>query len=404
MLKLNSRTINSILVGAFVFQFGFMQAVAAIFRSQLPVAVFSLLLLFLAFYVNYQKINIRVIYALLLITLYFFLEMIFRDDPQNIRLAVYLEFLFKSFSAFIIGSLVVKGSSLFSACKYFALLSFIVLLPHPFTRYGAMNYMRFGYAMIPTAIMFFFASMQSKSKIKFMCWLSLFFLSSFLAFIYGSRGAMLVLLIAMLFYIYFNKRCDKYISTAKWLLPVTAVVSYRFMESILLFFAVNLGISSYALTKFSMTFSRGFWEASSGRYRIYSRVMEYFQENILFGRGVAYTQVLAGSTGSTAHNVFLQILVEGGIILMIVWLCVWLYSLVKYIKVSEYENGYFEVITLIVASALGRLLFSSDMWLRPEYWLALSMLLTFSKKKTIEDTKQCIPDAANKKWAISPLC
>ena len=36
---------------------------------------------------------------------------------------------------------------------------------------------------------------------------------------------------------------------------------------------------------------------------------------------------------------------------------------------------------LIISLAFGRLLFSSDMWLRPEYWFAFSMLFAYPNKK-----------------------
>jgi hypothetical protein len=88
-------------------------------------------------------------------------------------------------------------------------------------------------------------------------------------------------------------------------------------------------------------------------------------------------------TDFTAHNIILQILLESGsywfigLVITLVgrYLC-------KYIKISKLnETGYYRIITLFFAVSLGRLLVSSDMWLRPEYWFVFSFIWGIKLKR-----------------------
>jgi O-antigen ligase len=137
----------------------------------------------------------------------------------------------------------------------------------------------------------------------------------------------------------------------------------------------NLGIQTYSLAKYRMMINEGIAESSSGRDQIYRSIWELIKQKPFIGHGIG---ILQSTSGYTAHNIFLQILVESGILGLLIWVFIWIYCFNKYNKISKSDkDGLYKVVTLIVSIAMGRLLISSDMWLRPEYWFAISMLINF---------------------------
>ena len=141
----------------------------------------------------------------------------------------------------------------------------------------------------------------------------------------------------------------------------------------------RLNIQTYSLKKFSSIFVLGLVQASSGRNNIYNYLATKISESPLLGHGVGIVQ---SDIGFTAHNIFIQILVETGILGLLIWIGVWFVCYKKYrsfLRIHDKEG--LKIATLIIAVAFGRLLVSSDMWLRPEYWFMISYLITYRVKK-----------------------
>ncbi len=365
----------------YIFQFGFLQPVASLVNSQWPVAGFSLLLLFLVLYNNKFKIKTYTVLILGLVSVYFFTSAIIFNTNLNIIIDVYLGYLLKCFSAILIASISTKGKDLYNAFLKLAIINFFVIILFPFTNFlTSMNYMRFGYAMVPSVMMFFYGFFNEKKYRPI--WLILTGISTILTTIYGSRGPLLVLIIFIGLLFLFSKQVKK---SVKMLVVILGSIStfiiyqYQLVTRLLDYIYFDLQVRSYALAKFRMQLSDGLAASSSGRDRIYENIIKLIKEKPWFGSGIGTTQL---EIGMTSHNIFLQILVEAGIFGFLIWLIFWIFLSKRYLNLSYLKDtGYFRVVTLIIASATGRLLISSDLWLRPEYWFVISLLINFNYRK-----------------------
>lgn len=373
--KSNQSKINAYIMALYIFQFGLLQPLASIVNSQWPVAGFSLALLFGMLINNNFRIKKYVVLVLLIVNAYWLINILALEKAAIILLPLYIEFIFKSISAFMIGSLDINGDELYDAFLKMSVINFFAIILFPFIDLmDSMNYMRFGYAMAPSVIMFFYAAINHKSNR--ILWVLLLMAGFAITVIYGSRGSLLVFFIAGLALFIFTKSISK---IRKSLLLVCAGfiiimgLKYGLLLKLVEFINLEIGGRSYALNKLTVMLSVDIAESSSGRDTIYAHLISFINKNPFIGYGVGASQRMIGST---AHNMLLQILLEAGLIGLLIWMLVWIYCIRNYRTISDLDDiGLFQVVTLIGALAVGRLLVSSDMWLRPEYWFVLSMLI-----------------------------
>lgn len=364
----------------YIFQFGLLQPVNSIVNSQWPIAVFTLVLIFIMLLNNGFRIKKYVVFSFVILSIYFLLNALIYQESMLFILPIYIEFILKSFSAFIVGSLDIDGDDLYDAFLRIAVLNFIAIAMFPFVSFlDSMNYMRFGYAMVPSVIMFFYAIL-GKEKMK-LFWILIGIMASVLTIIYGSIGPLVVFLLLGLLLFIFTKRITKIKKSIVLIfagLTIFIISKYNLFMKLIDYIYFKMKIQTYALAKLQMMLNVGFIEASSGRGSLYSVMWEYIKQQPLLGYGIGFSQKILGCT---PHNIFLQILLESGVIGLLIWIIILGYCLNKYKKMYIEQEGLFKVTTLVISIALGRLLVSSDMWIRPEYWLALSMLFNFQHKQ-----------------------
>lgn len=377
MVLIGNSKINAYIMALYIFQFGLLQPIASIVNSQLPIAIFTVILVILMLLNNKWRIKKYVIVSFIIISVCFLLNALISENNPTIVLGIYFEFLLKSFSAFLIASLDTEENELYNAFLKIGILNFVAIGLFPFTGFlDSMNYMRFGYAMVPSIMIFIFALIK-KEKPKGIFFL-LTLLSLSLTIVYGNRGPLVALILFGLLIFIFSKQIKlitKFILLSISCMIVTVIIKYDLLIKFLDYIYFDLGIKSYTLEKIRMMILVGISESSSGRESIYSTLWYYIDESPLIGWGVGFSQIILGGT---AHNIILQILLESGLLGLIIWGILWLYCLYKYIKITKLNKiGLFSIATIIIASSIGRLLVSSDMWLRPEFWFALSLLLAY---------------------------
>ncbi|PID23863.1 O-antigen ligase [Sporosarcina sp. P7] len=373
--------INAYIMALFIFQFGFLQPIASIVNSQWPIAVFTLSLLIFSVLKNGFKMKRYVLYTFVILTIYFFLNALVYQESSLIILAIYLGFVSKGFAGLILGSLDTDWKNLNNAFIKVAIFNFCMVAPFPFMNFlDSMNYMRFGYALIPSVLIFYMLALN-KGKYKWF-WTLLFATSFLLMSLYGSRGTFIAVLIFVLIVLVFNKKISviKKVSTLVIIgLIVYIIGKFNFISRVVDFLYFDMGIKSYSLAKLRLTLDTSLLEASSGRDGIYSSLMTLISKNPVYGYGIGYAQK---TLDFTAHNIFLQVLLESGIVGLIIWSLIWVYCIKKVIAINNnFKVEYFRLVALLIALALGRLLVSSDVWLRPEYWFTISLLINFKSEK-----------------------
>lgn len=376
---MNLYRVNAYIMSLFFFQFGLLQPFSLIVSSQVPVVAFTLMLLTVLVLNNKFRLKKRIVVSFILLNLFFLLNIITFDTKQEI--SVWLEFLIKGSSALLFGSIETDNKYLYKAFCTSGILNFIVLSFCIFAPFPRIAPMRFGYAMVPSVLVFIYMTIESDGIRKLLYILGL--VASFLLmFIFGTRGALLVLMIFG-----FIVFCSSPIVSRPIKIMITVVsfvislleMQYSIFIKLLDFMYFRLNIQTYSLKKFRSIFVLGLVQASSGRNIIYNYLATKISESPLLGHGVGIVQ---SDIGFTAHNIFIQILVETGILGLLIWIGVWFVCYKKYrsfLRIHDKEG--LKIATLIIAVAFGRLLVSSDMWLRPEYWFMISYLITYRVKK-----------------------
>ena len=367
--------INAYLLTGFIFQFGMVQPLSFLVRSQVVIAVAIFIILLIALYVNEFRIKKITVLAMLIVSLLFGTHAIIYLELTNQIISQYAEVVIKSFSALYIGSLALDDKSLIRSAKLFGLLnlslvSVAVLIP-PY--YDYMNYMRFGYALLPSVLLLFLLAIWNKERRVTYTILGL--ATMLLMILYGSRGVISSLLLfgIILFAFYGGiSSSKKIVAGVSIIILVYLDYMYHYVFKIIKFAFDGLGLHLYSVEKLLLMFSEGLARSSSGRDQLYSNVFDAISHNLIFGNGVGYTQV---HLGLTTHNFILQILVETGIVGFVIWSVIGIMSTLKFRRIaSKGESGHLIVLIILLSTSVGRLLVSSDLWLRTEFWLALALL------------------------------
>lgn len=348
-----------------------MQPLAIVLNSQVIIAIVTVIIIIILS-VSFQfRFNKYLIFSFIVVSLIFLLNF-FLYDLREITVQIFMEFLLKSFSLFIIGSFPFTTNYLKKYFYIFSIVNFIVLTPIIFFgMLDSIGYMRFGYAMLPTLLtsIFFF-----KDKNKILCFLLA--ISSFIIIlIFGSRGPLIALIIFVCFILLTNKEI-KLFKKMFMLLALSIGTYYLFIANILLraldFIYYEAGFQTYSIFKLRLMFEGGLKESSSGRDYLYGKFVNKILESPIFGSGIGVTHEL---WDVTPHNIFIQILIESGFVGLGIALLFGVVIMFFLFKVRKVDNELFLLLVLIFSVAFGRLLVSSDMWLRQELWLFLSVTI-----------------------------
>ncbi len=380
MKKSRKDVINAYLLSYSIFQFGLLQPLVVIMKSQWVIGVFLVLATLVSIYVNRAKVNRNYLVVFFLVSIVFFSQSIIYS--RVIVLGVYFEFIIKCATTMYIASFYRGSDYSGQALTRLAILNFVTLTILLILGYvKEVGYMRFGYSMLPSVLVFihtfFIVGFRKKTNIIFLL------LSIFEMIVYGSRGPILcVLLFLFIYFMNTNQlsRSKKVFSIVTAGITVFLAVYYNFVVRIMNFIIEDLKIYTYSLAKYKMQIERGLFSATSGRDMLYEKIIGIAKNNIFWGNGIGVVQ--SNIEGYTAHNMFLQILVEFGINGVIIGIVVSLVLIYFFLKTKR-NPLYFFVCSLLLSLSIGRLLVSSDIWIRPELWMAIVLILNYNKVEKV---------------------
>lgn len=270
-------------------------------------------------------------------------------------------------------------------CIKLSKLAFFFICWLPFT--SAYEYMRFGYGMVPVVIFCYLDVvyyLPKKDKKQLVFDIAVMILGSVEILIYGARGSLLTIILFLLLERFVVGRA---FSAKNIILLALGLLTWWKIVPILDYFekiSKRIGIYSYAITKFKMQITRGLAYASSGRDRLFEQAIEKIKEHPLLGNEI----VLDESGGRYVHNLFLQVGVDMGIIFAAALTIFLIYVLCKIGSKKTAMDARIALCAFFSIS-VGRLLISSTIWRRPEFWMLISLCLTVE---------------SNKIGSIEPLC
>lgn len=190
----------------------------------------------------------------------------------------------------------------------------------------------------------------------------------------GGRGAFLVILISIVIFTFkfFKKKNLSILLTV--IISIYLIFNYlmdklgvRFLESTTRIFAY---IDSSGINM----------DGTSNRGMFYEKALNLFSENMLFGHGIFRYTTKAGEF--YAHNIFLDILVQGGIILMILFLFLMFSFFNKLRKILKYDSNS-NLILIFVIYSFTQLLFTGIYLQDPFFWFSLAYVFSYSFKPKV---------------------
>ncbi len=269
------------------------------------------------------------------------------------------------------------------SCKL-AYINFFAIALYPFM--GEFAYMRFGYGMLLTVIfMYVKISFLNVGRNAFDV---ILFVGSFgMLLFYGARGAVFSFLLMVAIDRFIIRR--KEFAKNATILAAFGCVLYCFSNilAVLQSLASKIGTRTYVLSKLRMQLDSGAEAASSGRFRIYESAIDKIRDNWFFG-GPMEIEIDFAQSGSTyAHNLFLQAGLDFGVLGIVVMFLFVMYILWQ-IWHSPKRNAQCYVLAILFSIAIGRLMFSSIIWRRPEFWMLFFFSLIIHNNGLIKRMNQ----------------
>lgn len=245
-------------------------------------------------------------------------------------------------------------------------IAYLILLFFNFILFETYSMSISYYLLIPALV---FASQKKKIYNLF------FVLSCISILLIGSRGAVLIALFYFLYLLIFNQE-KSFLS--KLLLSIL-IISLGFLnyKGIILFIEKYFGFTSRTLN----LLVEGKLTEDSGRNQIYEIIITEINEQKLFGHGLfADRRILENIyEGNYTHNIFLEILLNFGIIFGFIIIVVLVYKTLRVYLMQNLENKIFFV--LFIFAGLVPLFFSGSYLTNNWSGLFLGSLFLFSNFK-----------------------
>lgn len=388
--------VNALVVALLLFIYGLTIPLNLSLSTNASIPLICILLGGYAVLVGLHKIKLSMLIVVLIPILLLLSKIPFEysvtDSEGNLALAMLISFLTIGTFGVICGSLRFCYQSFIRYGLVLSWVNFFAIFYFPFTAYyynGDVNYMRFGYALLPSVV-FAFCYLNLETKFK-LSTATLLFFSLSLLLIFGARGASLTFVVFLIFYVYVFRISKKLI----WIFTLSLLFLTVFASTIIMGLAEileQLGIQSYAVDKMQMLITGvSITSVSSGRDYFYEAALARFYENPFIGDAINSVYIDLRST--YYHNVFLDLLANFGMLgfsTLIVFISIYIYDF------SKISNKHKQVVFLILfILPMGRLLVSSTLWQRPEFWLFISFCVNHGRVVLFKKINHGRPKRAN---------
>lgn len=236
---------------------------------------------------------------------------------------------------------------------------------------------------VVAAIVYFFIYFRYDSTIWKIISIILIVVSGVYAYylvFFGSRGPVFAMLAVVLFLLVFRpsesgvgiktkKRGFAFVGTV----AVVVVISFVTLISVLQDVLADYGISLYFLDKFLDLESSG--DMTNGRQAIYALAFSDIAQHPFLGMGFDQFFNNHGNITGIAypHNFIIQILYDGGIVLLLVLGIPIIKGLKRVWKTCTLNE--YAVVTALAFSAVPRALFSGDLWQNGPLWMLFGIVL-----------------------------
>jgi O-antigen ligase len=307
---------------------------------------------------------------------------------------VYIGF---SFPSIYIGTYVATNKALKSMAKWWDLVLIIIclalILTFPkivFSRevmlgggleYQGISYLAaFAYSLSLFSILFgdsYPRFRLCKSKIFIAVTYLLMLFQIICVFVTGGRGGFVLVFMASLMLLYLKfKKSIKY---AKVILVAITIVLSLILFSNILPQEVDALMQRGTGRIFSyITFEGIDFSETSGRDIYYAKAIKLIEERPMLGYGIFK---YVDTSDDYPHNIFLEILLQGGILYLLLWIILLVILLLKFKRILKVDD----INLLLIPIALypfTELLFSGSYLMTPLFWFIIAYVFSFKIQKT----------------------
>ena len=351
---------NSFLVVFLIFLFGLSDVISLFLPFSIIVSILTLLFVLPSIILSYGRINRHFLLMIIGVGGVICFQFVIHLDNYLGTIKTFFYFISIGVVGLFVGINKIDWGYVYLKAKYLALLNFLLNILYVRMSYENIDIlsMRFGYGILPSAMFFLSYAINKKSLLYSL----LFMMTAMMIFIWGSRGALLVILIYLALVFYRKNRKLFYISILMFF------CLWRQIVSVVLNFINILPFDGLKLKKMEMMLTEGIAAASSGRDELYQVYWKLFEDNVFWGNGVGFWEV---TNSLYPHNLVLQAGLEFGVMGMLLMLLLIILALVKVMRLQGYM---YECMLILFSIVVGRLLVSSSYWERPEFWLLFSLL------------------------------
>lgn len=360
---------NSFLFAFFIFLYGLCTVTDLFVNMQLMIAITIIIAIIPAIFLNIMNQRWKLYATILLFLLLFLFQLVLYPSQNEAIISTMISFSTIGVVGLYIGSNEVDYRLIYKYGLKLAYLNFVLVTIFLVFKQIDIDFsMRFGYAMLPSTIWFYFQVIKEK-KIGY---LVLFFSSLSMLILWGSRGTLLVLMILLFLQVL---RKSVYLTMS----AITILLLF-YNKIIDIFVAVmeKLPFDTFKSRKLVAMLTNDFWDNSSGRDIIYGYCIDLIKNN-LQGLGIGFWQNDSNMFNLYPHNIFLQIGCEFGFLGLILIFAIMVILLKKIYKTKNSTE--FNLLIILFSISFGRLVVSSEYWSRPEFWLLLSVVLIKKTKK-----------------------
>ncbi len=374
---------NALIVLLYIFQQGLLLPLSFFISFDIALIACTVLIAGYALVSMRFAISMKTIILFLVPLTLLLLKLPFEDisDGTNFSLRFLASFLTIGVSGILIGTIPFSRSVFLNLGLKISWINFLLICWIPLSsKYGVgdgqINYMRFGYAILPSILFSFWHIINGKRK-KFSILLFLGTLAECL--IFGARGATLTAVFLMFLYFLL---LSKQKNLQKALIIIGIGLASLTLNQIMLSLPetlTSLGINSYAINKYtSFVESESLAETSSGRTTIYITAWERFKTSPIMGSPL--DSCFTDTEFEYYHNIFLDLLVNFGLFVFLFFIYYLVNRILFVWKKKDKEQSFIFLVLLLLP--LGRLLLSSSLWLRPEFWLFMGYSANLGSRTT----------------------
>ena len=196
---------------------------------------------------------------------------------------------------------------------------------------------------------------------------------------YGRRGPVLVIFVAILIILIKPATMSRNITLRQTIVVFIAIVSTTLIavniEETLLFTSNllnRMGLETTSLTR-TLELATSRYGADAGRSELLPEAVSLFLKSPIYGNGIgSFFYVNSGGHVMTyPHNLILQLLTDGGIVLAMLVIIPIIMALFR--MLISNSTDYYVTYFLLFVLAIPHLLVSSDIFLQPELWILLAL-------------------------------